>query len=54
MLKIKEKKAIIESTIVWIIIGVIILTVLVVASVILAKKGVSLLEFIKNLFRFGS
>lgn len=53
MLKIKGKKAIETEVLVWTIVGIIILILSIVGYIILTKKDLSLLEFIKNLFRFG-
>lgn len=47
-----NKKAIAVESLVWIIVAVVILVVIIAGYVIITKKDISLIEFIKNLFRF--
>ena len=48
----KGKRGLEIEALVWIIVAVVILIVMVAAFIILRQKDVSMLEFIKNLFRF--
>ena len=50
----KEKKAIEIEVLTWWIIAIAILVLLAVGFIILRKKDISAIEFIKNLFRFKS
>jgi multisubunit Na+/H+ antiporter MnhB subunit len=51
---IRGKKAIELETLGWIILGILTLVVVIVGYMILNNKGLSALDFIKNLFRFGN
>ncbi|HUS50682.1 MAG TPA: hypothetical protein VMZ91_10985 [Candidatus Paceibacterota bacterium] len=49
----KEKKAVEIDVLTWWFIAIAICIVMVVAFIILRKKDISAIEFIKNLLRFG-
>jgi hypothetical protein len=49
----KDKKGIEIETLVWIIVAVIILAVMVISFIVMKNKDMGVVEFIKNLFRFG-
>lgn len=48
-----EKRGIVADYLPWLIIGVIVLVIILLAIFVLREKGISLIEQIKNLFRFG-
>ncbi len=50
----KNKKGIELEILAWWIIAVVVLVIIVVALIILNTKGISLIDFIKDLFRFKS
>ena len=49
----KGKKGIISDYLPWLIIAVVVLVIILLAIFVLREKGISLIEQIKNLFRFG-
>ncbi|MBT4135382.1 hypothetical protein HOD75_02395 [archaeon] len=50
----KTKKGAIElDTLGWMIIAVLVLVIVVVGIIVLGGKGEGMIEFIKNIFRFG-
>ena len=51
-MKLKNKKALEIEILVYIIVAVVILIVVIVGYILVTKKNISALEFIKNLFRF--
>ena len=48
-----KKKGIISDYLPWLIIAVVVLVIILLAIFVLREKGISLIEQIKNLFRFG-
>ncbi len=48
-----NKRGIIADYLPWLIIGVVVLVIILLAIFVLREKGISLIEQIKNLFRFG-
>lgn len=52
MRKILQKKGMEIEVLGWWIMGLLVLVLLVVASIYLKMKGISAIEYIKNLFRF--
>jgi len=49
----KSKRGIIADYLPWLIISVVVLVIIFLAIFVLRGKGISLIEQIKNLFRFG-
>ena len=52
--KILDKGAMIDNYLIWLLIGFVILVVSVIGVMILSGKGFGGLDFIKDIFRFGS
>ena len=48
-----NKRGIVADYLPWLIIGVVVLVIILLAIFVLREKGISLIEQIKNLFRFG-
>ncbi len=48
----KDRKGVLTTTLIWIIVGVLILAVVLFMIYYLNKKDISLMEYIQNLFRF--
>ncbi|HJZ19145.1 MAG TPA: hypothetical protein VJ208_03505 [Candidatus Nanoarchaeia archaeon] len=49
----KNKRGIVADYLPWLIIGIVILAVVMISIFLLKDKGISLIEQIKNLFKFG-
>jgi len=49
----KNKKAIITDYLGWLILAAAVLIIIVIAIAIMKGKGVSIISYIKNIFRFG-
>ncbi|MBS3091333.1 hypothetical protein J4217_02705 [Candidatus Pacearchaeota archaeon] len=50
----KKKGEISTEMVVWIVIAILVLIIFVVLSIYLRAKGIGAIEFVKNIFRFGS
>jgi hypothetical protein len=50
---VRDKKGIEMETLVWIIVAVVILAVMIIGFIIMRDKDMGIVEFIKNMFRFG-
>ena len=50
----KNKKGMEIEMLIWMIIAIVILVIMVVAYMVLRGKGINALDYMKNLFRFGS
>ena len=52
-MKSKNKRGIISDYLPWLIIGIVVLVIILLAIFLLRGKGIALIDQIKNLFRFG-
>ncbi|MBI2043510.1 hypothetical protein HYT25_03925 [Candidatus Pacearchaeota archaeon] len=50
----QNKRGIISDYLPWLIIGIVVLVIILLAIFILREKGISLIDKIKNLFKFGN